>query len=160
MPDVILLDSAASEDDHPVRKETGCPKNVGDLPVTVADYTSQSPGGLDVVLSEALSLRCLVQCPHHCTPWITNSRSVGHSLESFTDGFCLAISRSDAPLFASFFPVTSRDSGQFHRPATFNIHVRGFRYVPLSINTISVLRTVCESCPHRISSYGRPATCP
>jgi hypothetical protein len=43
-----------------------------------------------------------------------------------------------------FLPVTSHHPIQFRRPTTFNIHVRGYRYVPLSIDAISVLRTVFD----------------
>jgi hypothetical protein len=57
-------DSAASEDDHSVRKETRLSKERWGISLTAPDYTSQSPGGLDVALSDE-SGRCLVQCPHH-----------------------------------------------------------------------------------------------
>jgi hypothetical protein len=52
-------------------RKLGCPKNVGNLPDSCSIAQSQSPGDLDVALSDE-SLRRVVKCARHCTPWITN----------------------------------------------------------------------------------------
>ena len=112
-------------------RKLGCPKNVGDLPVSCP---SQSPGGPDVAVSDE-------QCRHHLYTMDHKLKfsDLGTRVSWLGIRFRLTISRSDAPLSTSFFPVTGRDSIQFHQPTTFNVHVRGYRYVPLSVDAISIL---------------------